>query len=474
MTLSLAIIKGFLKCANPNQDRKSECPRLKSGQAIPDGAKWRSGTSTQSPIPTNESFFLTFDLLTFYNQYRAKSMKIGVLRETKNPPDRRVALPPGRILELKTTYPDIEIVVQPSELRCYKDDEFLSAGLVLQEDVSDCDVLIGVKEVVIDTLIPGKTYFFFSHVAKEQPYNRGLLQAILARKIRLIDYEYLTNSSGTRLIAFGRWAGIVGAYNALRGWGERTKKYKILPAHECHDREDMDAQLDKVKLDTARIVISGGGRVARGALETMSRLGIREVKPEDYLENEYSEPVFCRVDPWHYVAPRDGSDFDLKHFFDNPKGYVSTFKPYTHKTDIYIAAHYWDPDSPRMFEIDDMKSNDFIISMIADISCDINGSVPSTTRATTIAEPFYGYDPENEKELDAFSPLPPVTMMTVDNLPGELPRDASAEFAGVLVCDIIPKLIGPDPEGVIERATIAENGKLTERYGYLEGYVKGE
>ncbi len=403
-----------------------------------------------------------------------KKIKIGILRETKTPPDKRVALTPKQILELQQQSLNFEIVVQPSELRCYKDDEFTSEGIVLQEDLSDCDILIGVKEVVIQSLIPGKTYFFFSHVVKEQLYNRDLLQAILNKKIRLIDYEYLTSRTGIRLIAFGRWAGIVGVYNGLRGWGERTGFYSIKPAHECHDRQEMDSQLDLVSLRNARILISGGGRVAQGAMETMQSLGIREVSPETYLKEDFSEAVFCRIDPWNYVEHQDGMKFDLKHFFDHPSEYKSIFAQYAKHTDLYIAAHYWDPDSPRMFEINDMLDPDFRISMIADISCDINGSVPCTTRATTIAEPFYGYDPKTGKELAPFEPLPPVSMMTVDNLPGELPRDASSEFAGVLVRDILPKLNQEDPEGVIKRATIAENGKLTEKYSYLEGYVRGQ
>lgn len=401
-------------------------------------------------------------------------MKIGVLRETKTPPDRRVALPPKQLMELMSINPILDLVVQASDLRCFTDDEYSSEGINFQEDLSDCDILIGVKEVVLSSLIPGKTYMFFSHVAKEQPYNRDLLRAILDKKIRLIDYEYLTNQAGIRLIAFGRWAGVVGAYNGLRGWGLRTGQYQIKPANECHDRQEMDAQLDFVKLKTVRILVSGGGRVAQGAMETMQNLGVKEVSPEEYLKKEFDEAVFCRIDPWDYVKHKEEKEFKLNHFFENPGEYKSVFAPYSQATDLYIAAHYWDPDSPRMFEIGDMHDSSFRISMIADISCDINGSVPSTIMATAIADPFYGYDPGSKEEIDPFEPLPPVTMMTVDNLPGELPRDASSEFADILISEILPRLSGEDPEGVIERATIAKNGKLTERYSYLEGYVRGE
>lgn len=400
-------------------------------------------------------------------------MKIGVVRETKIPPDRRVALPPEQILKLKKFYPDVDIIVQRSDLRCFKDEEFSRQGIIMEDDLSGCNVLIGVKEVDLAALVAGKTYLFFAHVAKEQPYNRDLLRAILEKNIRLIDYEYLTDKNGIRLIAFGRWAGIVGAYNGLRGWGQRSGEYNLIPANKCHDREEMYKQLELVKLNKERILVSGGGRVAMGAMETLGKLGIREVTPDDYLKKDFDEAVLCRLDPDHYVSRKDGKSFELQHFFDYPGQYKSEFGPFAGKTDLYIAAHYWDPDSPRMFELESMNDPSFRISMIADISCDINGSVPSTTRATTIANPFYGYLPESGEEVDPFEPSPPITMMTVDNLPGELPRDASTEFAEVLVKEIIPALIGEDPDGVIERATITENGKLAERYRYLEGYIRG-
>lgn len=395
-----------------------------------------------------------------------KKLKIGVLRETKNPPDRRVALPPEPAAELIRKYPGIDLVVQPSELRCFADAEYDRQGIALQEDLSDCDLLIGVKEVKTDALLPGKDYLFFAHVAKEQPYNRNLLKTILNQRIRLIDYEYLTDSQGVRLIAFGRWAGIVGAYNGLRGLGMATGAFSLKPAHDCRDRAEMDDQLLTISLPDTRILVSGGGRVAKGAMETLSRLKIREVNPASYLREDFNEPVICRIDPEHYVSHRDGRDFDYSHFFQHPADYQSTALPYLMKTDLYIAAHYWDPRSPRMFELSDLDrlletgQDRHTLRMIADISCDINGSVPVTTHATTIADPFYWYG--NDQKL---------LMMTVDNLPGELPRDASMEFAGALSREIIPRIVEGDPDGVIERAMITENGELTAAFRYLNDYV---
>jgi len=405
-------------------------------------------------------------------------VKIGILRETKVPPDHRVALPPHRILDLKKLLPNVEIMVQPSSLRCYEDDEYTRLGITLQEDLSACDILIGVKEVDIPALIPDKTYLFFAHVAKEQPYNRNLLKAILEKRIRLIDYEYLTDPTGIRLIAFGRWAGIVGAYNGLRGLGIYNGDFDLKPAHECHDRQEMDAQLDMLVLKNARILLSGGGRVAQGAMETLQKLGIREVSPERYSSGEFNEPVFCRIDPWHYVARNDGRDFDLQHFFNNPKDYHSTAMQYLTRTDLYIAAHYWDPDSPRMFELGDSGLGtrglgDSGIRVIADISCDINGSVPSTIRATTIADPYYWFDLASGTEVTTKQDGS-ILMMTVDNLPGELPRDASDEFSDVLVKEILPRLVLSDPEKVIERASITDRGELTKIFSHLENYALGQ
>ncbi len=386
--------------------------------------------------------------------------KIGVLRETKVPPDRRVALPPHRIIELQKHFPKLQIVVQPSDLRCYSNSEYNQLGITLQENLGDCDALIGVKEVDINTLLSDKTYFFFAHVAKEQPYNKPLMQALLHKNIRMVDYEYLTDGTGTRLIAFGRWAGVVGAYNGLRGLGIHSDRFDLKPAHMCKDRKEMEAQLNKVILDKTHILVSGGGRVAQGAMETLKKLTIREVSPKEYLAKTFDEPVICRIDPEHYVARTDGGPFSYKHFFENPKEYKSTAKPYLTKTDLYVAAHYWNPDSPRMFEIDNNQptQDDFQPpKVIADVSCDIDGSVPTTTHATTIANPFYWYDD--------------ILMMTVDNLPGELPRDASDDFSKILAEQIIPKLLKDDPEGVIKRATITEDGELTKAFDYLKDYA---
>jgi hypothetical protein len=353
----------------------------------------------------------------------------------------------------------------------------MDAGLSVYDGISDCDVLFGVKEVEIEELIPGKTYFFFSHTAKEQPYNQKLLQEIAARKISLVDYEYLTDSTGNRLVAFGRWAGIVGAYNGLRAYGERYRQFRLRPAHECHDLEEMKKELQKVvqvipEIPPIRILVTGGGRVAHGAMETLGELGLELVSPKSFLEDEFGLPVICRIDPWDYVRRKDGKEVTLEHFFKHPEQYESIFKPYTKVTDLFIPCHFWDPRSPVFMTPSDMREPDFHIRVIADVSCDIKDPIPSTLRASTIADPFYGYDPLTGSETDPFE-LRSISVMAVDNLPGELPRDASRDFGSLLSERIIPSLLGDDSEGIVSRASIMKEGSLTPHFNYLLDYLRG-
>ncbi len=400
-------------------------------------------------------------------------MKIGVLRETKIPPDRRVPFSPEQISAFQEKHKDVEFIVQPSALRCFTDEEYHQAGVLMQEDVSECDILFGVKEIEMDALMPGKACVFFSHTAKKQPYNRELLQEIVTRGMTLIDYEYLTDINNIRLVAFGRWAGIVGAYNGLRAYGERYRVFQLKPAHACRDMREMIAELDKVVLPAIKILFTGGGRVAHGAMETMMPLGLKEVGAKEFLERDFKEAVVCRIDPWDYVRRSDGEAFDLDHFFGNPLMYESTFKPYTKVTDLFIPCHFWDPDSPVFMIPTDMREPDFHMRVIADVSCDIKEPIPSTLRASTITDPFYGYDPLTESETGPFN-LRSITVMAVDNLPGELPRDASVDFGNMLMEKVLPSVIGKDEEGIIERATIVKDGELTRGYDYLQDYLAGK
>lgn len=401
-----------------------------------------------------------------------EKLRIGILRETKNPPDRRVPFTPLQCRNLQDSHIGLEILVQPSDYRCFSNEEYLSEGLTLSEDLSSCKVLMGVKEVKEETFLAGKTYFFFSHTAKKQPYNRDLLQAVVRLGIRLIDYEYLTSENGIRVVAFGRWAGVVGAYNGLRARGEQSGAFSLKPAFACRDLEEVQEELKQVVLGSARIAVTGGGRVAGGAVEILKHAGVKEISPDDYLSSSYDLPVFTRLDPWHYTRRKDGSDFDFNHFMEHPEEYENQFTPYAKRTDIFVACHFWDPASPVMLSRDDLAGGDIPISLVADISCDIKGPIASTIRASTIALPYYGYDPQTDQEVLPFK-KDSITVMAVDNLPGELPRDASADFGSALMEQVLPELLGEKDTGMLARASIAEAGSLTSHYAYLSDYLAG-
>ncbi len=400
-------------------------------------------------------------------------MKIGILREGKIPPDRRVPLTPEQCVEVQKTFPGTEIAIQPGSGRTFKDEEYKTAGVKVKEDLNDCSVLFGIKEVQEEDLIAGKTYFFFSHTIKKQAYNRSLLQTILNKNIRLIDYEVLTDKNGFRIIGFGRFAGLVGAYSGLRAFGLRSGLFNLKPAFQCFNLEEMMAQLNAVQLPPVKIAVTGDGRVAGGALEILNHLKIKKLSPYEYLKTERPQkPVYVQLTPHNYVKRKDGKAFDLLHFFKHPAMHENTFKPFALTTDLLIAAAYWDPQAPVLFTAEEMKKQTFRIHVISDITCDIEGSIPSTKKAATIDEPFYDYNPLTEKTEAAFSDKKNITVQAVDNLPNELPRDASEDFGRNLIDKVFPALFKSDDNGIIERATITQNRRLTPRFSYLQDFVE--
>jgi alanine dehydrogenase len=404
----------------------------------------------------------------------AKQIKIGILRETKIPTDKRVPVTPSQVVLAEEKFPDVKFCVQPSDLRCFTNLEYEYLKVPFKEDLSGCDILVGVKEVDKTKFIEGKTYIFFAHVAKKQAHNRPMFQEMMRKKITLIDYEYLTHPEGQRVIAFGHWAGVVGAYNALRAKGLQKGTFKLKPAHECHDMEEMYAGLHKIKLQPKKILVTGEGRVAHGALQTLNELKIKKVNVDEFLTKTFDEPVLCQIGPKDYVNRKDGKPFDFNYFVQHPAEHTSNFTRFSKVTDILITCHFWDEKSPVFLTKEDYRHPDFRISVIADVSCDINGPLPSTLRSSTVADPFYGYNPETEKEEKAFSNPKSVTVMAVDNLPCELPRDASKDFGEMFVSKVIPHFFNNDEFGVIERATILKNGEITPRYKYLQKYSLGE
>jgi len=401
-----------------------------------------------------------------------QKISLGIVRETKTPPDKRVPFTPRQCRLLLEQYEHLELLVQPSAYRCYSDDEYRAEGIRLSEDLSGCHILMGVKEVKLSALIDQKIYLFFSHTAKKQPYNRELLQEVIRKGIQLVDYEYLTDEKGIRVVAFGRWAGVVGAYNGLRAYGLKSSAFKLKPARDCFDLEELLEELKKVEMGKNRILVTGGGRVAGGALEILEGAGILQVEPEEFLSKDFKRAIFARLDPWHYTRRKDGRDFDFEHFMKHPELYENSFLPYAARCDTFIASHFWDPASPLMLSGDALAGGELPLSLVADISCDIDGPIASTIRASTIASPFYGYDPATGKETAPFD-NGVITVMAVDNLPGELPRDASADFGSALMEQVIPELLGVRDSGMVGRASIAAAGKLTSRYKYLADYLAG-
>lgn len=401
------------------------------------------------------------------------SLKIGLIREGKIPPDKRVAFTPLQVEEIEQRFPHVKVLCESSEIRCFKDEEYKALDIEVTNDIQDCDILMGIKEVPIPSLIAGKTYLFFSHTLKKQPYNRKLLQAALQKKITLIDYEALKDKQGNRLVAFGRYAGIVGAYNGLWTYGNRYKSFTLRRAFECFDVNDLKLELGKVKLPPIKILLTGAGRVGKGAMETLDSARIRKVSIHDFLYRKFDEPVYIQLSSGDYHTRKEGGHFNREEFHHYPDRYFSHFVDFTKVTDILLAGAFWNPKAPVLFTREDMLSSDFRIRIIADITCDINGSIPSTQRASTIPDPIYDYDPVTNSIHPPFSNKAFVSVMAVDNLPCELPRSSSEEFGRDLIDRILKPLLTEDSEGVIERATITSKGQLTNHFAYLQDYASG-
>ncbi len=402
------------------------------------------------------------------------SITFALIKERKTPPDRRVVFSPKKCQEVMNSFPEAKIIVEASDIRIFRDDTYRKWGCEVTEDVSSADVMLGVKEVPVDALIPNKKYFFFSHTIKKQPYNRKLLQAILEKKIELYDHETIVNEEGHRLIGFGHYAGLVGAYNGFRLLGERDTLFNLPKAEKLHDLAHMKEALDTITLPThLKIILSGTGKVARGAKEILDHLGIREVQDEAYLNQSFNEPVYCLIDVTEYNRRKDGKPVDKFEFYKDPSGYESDFMKYARVSDIFIAGHFYGSGAPYLFTREDAKKPEFKIGIIADISCDVDGPVASTIRSSTIADPFYAYDPATESEVPVGTPHS-IAVMAVDNLPCELPRDASEGFGRMFSKYVLPAFFNSDADGILARAKMTTSeGKLTERFAYLEDYVKG-
>ncbi len=397
-------------------------------------------------------------------------IKIGILREEKIPHDKRVPFTPEQCADIKATFKNVELLVQPSDFRSYSNEEYLKMGIILQEDLSQCDILLGIKEVPPQFLLPNKKYLFFSHTIKKQPHNKKLLQAAIKNNIQLIDYECLTDEEHNRIIGFGHYAGIVGTYNGILGYGKKYNLFDLKPANLCHDREELKKEYEKVRLPNIKIVVTGNGRVANGAIEMLGALQVRRITPFEFTHYSFREATYVQLHSTNYNEPIDGSAWNTAEFYKHPEKFRSTFGKYTKHCDLLIHCSYWAPGAPVLFTKKDMHSRDFRISVIADITCDINGSIPSTTHSSSIENKFYGYNPITESEDEPFS-NDTITVMAVDNLPCELPRNASEDFGKELIEKVLPSLLIHDESKIIERATIVQNGKLLPRFEYLSDYA---
>lgn len=406
------------------------------------------------------------------NTIQNSLLKIGIIQEGKNPPDSRTPLPPNLCQQALQLYPNqLKIVVQPSPHRCFTDQEYTQHGIPLQTDLSDCDILLGVKEVPTNLLIPNKKYLFFSHTIKAQPYNRQLLKTILQKNIQLIDYECLKHPNGSRILGFGHFAGIVGAHNGLLDYGKKTNTFTLPPAHTCHNFEEIKQIYTQITLPAnLRIVVTGGGRVAKGAIEVLQTLNIKELTPEQFLQNpNTTKPVFTVLQNQHLFKHLNTHTYQKNDFYQNPQNYYSTFEPYTQTANLLLNGIYWHAKIPALFTNAAIQHPLFTLKVIADITCDINGSIPATIRSTHIGDSTFGFDKQTLQETPPYLPHT-LDIMAIDNLPNELPRDAATEFGTLLLNHIIPELLNPQ-SSIIEQATIAKNGTLTPLFSYLQLYA---
>jgi saccharopine dehydrogenase (NAD+, L-lysine-forming) len=398
-------------------------------------------------------------------------LRIGLIRERKKMPDERVPFTPKQCAFIQTQYPEITILVQPSATRCFTDEAFREEGIEVTENLESCDILMGIKEVPVEYLMEGKTYFFFSHTKKRQAYNQPLMQGLIEKRITMIDYECLTYNDEQRILGFGLFAGIVGAHNGLLTYGRKTGLYALPAAHAVRSYKDLLEAYAHIKLPNIKIAMTGSGKVAAGVLDVLTQLDIEPVEPADFMTHQYEYPVFTHLKGAHLYARKDNDLFHRDDFHANPGAYKCLFSQYVNQVDVLLNGIYWESKIARLFEKEDIKRLDWRISVIADITCDVNGSVPINEGASTIANPVYGIDRTTMQRTEPFQNTRDVIdVMAVDNLPNELPCDASQYFGLHLQKYILPELLKAESE-ILTRATICRAGRLTKRYEYLADYA---
>ena len=399
---------------------------------------------------------------------------IGIVRESRND-ENRTPLVPEHIKKYKESNPNINFIIQPSNSRCFSDEEYELCGAKINENLNECSIIFGVKEIDPNILINNRTYLFFSHtfkINKQQKniekHKKDLLLSILNKKITLIDYENIRGKNGTRCLGFGRFAGIVGCYNTLNLLLKVLGKQSLASAYKINDYERLVLNLKNLYFPKTKILVTGDGRVAKGVIELLNQTNIKAVSKKDFLEKKFDQPIFCNLETKDYVTNNSSTNFNLEHFINNPQDYSSSALQYLKETNILISAHYWDPSSPKIFENEDLKDLQNL-KIVGDITCDINGSVPTTIRSTTIEEPNYWIERYTLKEIDENNDG--IAVMAVDNLPSELPRDSSTEFSEGIIKEVLPFLLKED-DGRILNGTITTDGSFLEKYNYLNDYIR--
>jgi len=410
-----------------------------------------------------------------------KDFTISIIKEARVD-ESRTPFIPNQIQTLISNFSNLKILVQPSKNRCFKDEDYSKAGAKIEEDISQSDIIFGIKEVEISKLIENKTYLFFSHTSKIQNdssqstqnaaiiYKKTLLREVLKKKVTLIDYENIRDKSmnAYRYLGFGRFAGIVGCYNTLNLYLKLQKK-KLLPrAFEINNYKKIQKLLSKQNFIKLKILQTGKGNVAKGSMEILKYANVKQISLNDYLNKKYDEAVFCNISFTEHVERNDGKDSSYQDFILNPHEYRSKAINYLHSTDMLITGHYWNPKFPKLFSLNQI--NEFKnLKIIGDITCDINGSIPTTIRSTSIAKPYYSFDINSMKEINLSNKG--IAVMAVDNLPSELPCESSEEFGHSIMSEVLPYLINKD-DGRINRATTTSKGKLCSSFSYLENFIR--
>lgn len=430
---------------------------------------------------------------------------IGIRHEDKYKMERRAPLTPGQVEKL-VKQKKLDFVVQSSAKRVFSEDEYLQAGAEVAEDLKKCSVIFGVKEMPIEFFEKGKTYVFFSHVIKGQSYNMPMLKQMMELKCNLIEYEKVVDEQGKRLIFFGRYAGLAGMINSLWALGLRLKDYrlgtklsKLKQAKDYHSLNEAKEAVSLVGQQIAEdgitselrpyvVAFTGYGNVSQGAQEILNWLPVKEITPEKLLtlhqrkklpDNLIYKVVFKEED---LVERIDGTPFDLQDYYTHPENYRGKFEQYLPYISVLINCVYWDPKYPRLVTKQAIKklfaNGRPKLTVIGDISVDVEGSIECTLKPATIEKPIYIYDPETETISDGHD-KDGMLVMAVDILPAELPRDASESFGEVLINFVKPIADADfdelfedlDLPRAIKKALILHNGELTPEYTYLEKYL---